>query len=70
MLFNYYDINNNISEGKELKKNNIKKNPNNSNTKSVMEYFQHKMPQGQEQKEPLENKDTNSDSNKSQSKVI
>ena len=41
LLFNYYDINNNISEGKELKKNNIKKTKQNTNTKSVMEYFQH-----------------------------
>lgn len=40
ILFNYYDINNNISEGKELKKNNIKKPVINTNSKSVMEYFQ------------------------------
>ena len=41
ILFNYYDINNNISEGKELKKNNIKKPTINTNSKSVMEYFQY-----------------------------
>jgi hypothetical protein len=41
LLFNYYDISNNISEGKELKKNNIKKLQINTNSKSVMEYFQH-----------------------------
>ena len=52
LLFNYYDISNNISEGKELKKNTIKKLKSNTNTKSVMEYFQH-TPEQKSQPSPI-----------------